>query len=131
MIKEHITVLEVIRILNEMVVSDPEAVRALIETRVSCNESLADHPSVQVQAAPDGSFQVGLLGVLNGLFGTDDEGWGPIAACFAVVCPEHGKIEGKGVAGDRCPERRCGRRLQLGELTHFKETKVSDGHPLV
>ena len=29
-----------------------------------------------------GALKVGLLGILNGLFGADEEGWGPIVACF-------------------------------------------------
>jgi len=76
-----------IAFLNGLVEVDPKAVTALVELRVACNEEMADHPTVQVQADTDGGNpEVGILGVLNGLFGTYDkgakEGWGPITAVF-------------------------------------------------
>ncbi len=69
-----------IAFLNELVAIDPEALALLIETRVPCNQALADHPSVQVQSRGGGEpgwrFCVGFLGVLNGILGADDNGWG-------------------------------------------------------
>jgi len=82
MIKESVTLDETIAYLNRLLMLDREAIRALIETRVVCNESLADHPSVQVMLAEDGGYLVGLLGILNGLFGTFPDGWGSIVAIF-------------------------------------------------
>ncbi len=72
-----------IAFLNGLLQTDPEAVRALVETRVPCNEAMAQHPSVQV-SVDDGVEQrtVGLLGILNGLIGVDDDGWGFLAAEF-------------------------------------------------
>jgi hypothetical protein len=71
--------------LNEIAGADSKALGDLIEARVPCNEALADHPSVQV-FAHEGPPTVGLLGILNGLVGTIDEGprkgWGFIAAVF-------------------------------------------------
>jgi hypothetical protein len=150
MIREQISLQEVIGFLNQLVLIDHDAIRLLIETRVMCNQALADHPTVQVQAREemDGiPGEVGVLGVLNGMFGVDDEGWGPIAACFEVVCPTHGKVEGNGIVGDTCQvdvsqpaeglglggmhERLCGEPLELGKLTHFKETKKRDGNLLL
>ena len=66
--------------LNELVKTDSEALSKLIEVRVKCNDALADHPTVQVMGRKDKPPVVGLLGLLNGYFGTYDDGpkkgWG-------------------------------------------------------
>lgn len=80
--KETITVDEVIDGLNYLLQVDPKAISDLIETRVSCSQNLANHPTVQVVGNESEGYRVGLLGILNGLFGVDAEGWGPIAAQF-------------------------------------------------
>jgi len=78
-----ITVNDAVVVLNEAFRADPEAMSALIETRVSCNESLASHPTIQVLAGEDGSNpKVGLLGILNGLFGVRGDGRGHIEATY-------------------------------------------------
>ena len=90
------TIDEVIAFLNELLALDADAVTAWVETRVGCNEALAAHPTLQVAGKElkepgeraDGSmdlglpFRFGLLGVLNGIFGADGEGWGFIAAQY-------------------------------------------------
>jgi len=81
MIKETITVDDVIALLNGMLECDQKATEALVEGRVLCNQIMADHPTVQVQETGH-NFEVGLLGVINGMFGIDDQGWGPIAAQY-------------------------------------------------
>lgn len=87
MIHDPLSIDTALSILNEAMLLDPIAVRALIETRVPCNEALADHPTIQVHDPEDGSGpSVGFLGILNGIFGTYDGGpkggWGPISARF-------------------------------------------------
>ena len=86
MLQDPLSIDQAIQILNRFVKADPEAMRLLLETRVNCNETLAGDPTCQV-AGWDGITKVGLLGVLNGLFGTIPEGarqgWGPIAAIFS------------------------------------------------
>jgi hypothetical protein len=78
-----------IELLNDLIKTDPVAVSRLIEARVPCNPKLAEHPTVQVTGyGEDGGFKVGFLGVLNGLFGVDKDGWGPIAAVFHDDAPE-------------------------------------------
>lgn len=78
-IKASMTVDEVIAFLNSLLAIDPEAIKNLMWHRVRCNGSMADHPSVQVSAYPDKNKPaVGLLGILNGMFGIDEEGWGQI-----------------------------------------------------
>lgn len=85
MINEVVTE-RVLEMMTEIAATDPEAVRRLIEARVPCNETLAQHPTVQVGriSADDPRYEVGLLGILNGLCGTFDrgpkQGWGPIRA---------------------------------------------------
>jgi len=73
----------VITVLNEINKLDPTVLLALISYRVPCNQALADHPTVQVGKSELGDyFEVGLLGILNGLFGVKEDGYGYIAAEF-------------------------------------------------
>jgi len=78
---DMVTVDDAIKLLNELLELDRPAVAALIANRVPCNEALADHETVQCSAQHNG-FHVGMLGVLNGLFGTLPNGWGKITAVF-------------------------------------------------
>lgn len=77
-----------IDILNEMLALDPTATHLLVETRVPCNDQLEQHPSIQIGGEAGSPTVVGVLGVLNGIFGTYGaeagrlEGYGPIAAMF-------------------------------------------------
>ena len=73
-----------IAVLNELVALDREVIETLIETRVPCASSLIYHPTAQVvggDALEDGPH-LGMLGVLNAIFGADDRGYGYIAADF-------------------------------------------------
>lgn len=71
--------------LNELVEADRVFVQALVDHRIPCNETIADHPSVQV-GLEDGQYRAGLLGVLNGFLGTLDSGpkagWGALTALY-------------------------------------------------
>lgn len=51
--------------LNEAVKADPVAMAALCESRVPCNDVLADHPTIQV-CGFDPSV-VGVIGIVNGI----------------------------------------------------------------
>lgn len=56
--------------LNVAFKADPNAIHALIVNRVPCNRSLADDPFIQVDGSPvlpPESFQVGALGLVNGV----------------------------------------------------------------
>ncbi len=79
MIREQVSIDDVIALLNQATELDRAAISALLATRVPCNRELSDHPTIQSGATETG-FEVGILGVLNGIFGTDERGWGPIAA---------------------------------------------------
>jgi len=85
MIKESVTLDEVLEVLNRIVKTDPQAAHDLVETRVGCNDALAKDPTIQVveKGVPmlgttKKLYSVGLLGVLNGIFGAHDDGWGAI-----------------------------------------------------
>jgi hypothetical protein len=60
---------KIVDLLNEALVRDPEAMTALVKSRVPCNESLANHPTIQVAVEPGESieYSLGLVGLLNGL----------------------------------------------------------------
>jgi hypothetical protein len=79
-IKESITIDETIDLLNELLKLDKSAISALVLNHKNpCNRELAEHPTVQVTALMDGNgYHVGLLGIINGMFGTFPDGWGPI-----------------------------------------------------
>lgn len=77
-------------VLNRALCADPDAVAELVNARVPCNLSLAKDPTIQVAADGDGgTYRVGLLGIVNGIFGIDGDGWGPITAQF----DDRGKLE--------------------------------------
>lgn len=89
----------VVDYLNNLIAIDREAVEQLCAMRVACNSELAAHPSVQVGATEDQPprYWVRLLGILNGLCGSYDDGWGAVAAIvepdgsiwrFEVLTPE-------------------------------------------
>ncbi len=83
---------DAIALLNEMIACDRVAVEQLIEARVPCNDNLAYHPTVQVWPGPDG-YQVGLLGVLNGIFQEGNPV--PIIADYQLVCSKNCGISGQ------------------------------------
>lgn len=72
---------DTIKYINELIEIDRIAIAALIANRVPCNQQLADHSTVQVYAQ-HGGYLVGMLGILNGLFGICENGLGPIVFIF-------------------------------------------------
>lgn len=73
--------------LNEISQTDPTAMEWLINNRITCNEALADHPTVQVHAHDGKPPMVGMLGIINGIVGAIGEGehmagFGYIAAVY-------------------------------------------------
>lgn len=74
-----------VKVLNRLAESDREAIAALLNYRVSCNETLAEDPTCQVRLesskgegeSETPSYSVGLLGILNAIFPAD-EGVGKI-----------------------------------------------------
>jgi hypothetical protein len=72
---------EIVDYLNEILRVDPQAITALIDNRIACNQELSDHPTLQVSGTV-GSPTVGLLGIINGLVGVRADGWGYITAVY-------------------------------------------------
>lgn len=70
-----------IDVLNRIHQADPAVLPALIGYRVACNETLADDPTVQVGADWPHPTAVGLLGIINGIFGEAGQ-LGPISAHY-------------------------------------------------
>lgn len=68
MLKPSVTIEETIALLNSALETDREAISSLIEHRVPCSDAMAEHPTIQVSP----NQTVGLLGIINGLFGTDE-----------------------------------------------------------
>lgn len=120
MIKSSVTIEEVLEVLNRAVEVDPEAMHSLCTNRVPCNNTLAKDPTIQVSKTlrEGANYKVGLLGILNGIFGTDESGWGTIAGEFEVVCPSCKTQGEKGTSeGDLCPV--CQTPLTSGKLLKF------------
>jgi len=69
---EHLD--RVVSFLNELAALDGEAIEHLVEMRAQCNRALLEHPTVQATEDDEGNPVVGLLGVINGMFGTQPEG---------------------------------------------------------
>ena len=104
-----VTPKQAVEFLNEMVELDHSAMMGLINARVPAGKGLVDHLTVQVgMRNPDNQATLGLLGLLNGMFGVFDDGpkkgFGPITmrceldddgrvACicgFELTVPEDG-----------------------------------------
>lgn len=87
MTKQHsVTPEQAVEVLNRIHAADPTVMPALIAVRVACNEAVGDDPTVQVmRRKSEGNTykdEVGFLGVLNGIFGVKEDGWGYIAAYY-------------------------------------------------
>lgn len=73
------TIEETIEYLNELNRLDPKAMLALVRFRwYGITKGLADHPSCQVVGSGRNA-SVGFIGILNGMFGMRDDGWGGIS----------------------------------------------------
>jgi len=79
-VKQTVSIQETVDFLNSLIEIDPDTINNLASIRVGCNRALADHPTVQVGGLSKTYFIVGIIGILNGLFGSDKHGWGHIAA---------------------------------------------------
>jgi hypothetical protein len=68
-----------IRTLNELLELDPDAISILVGHRIPTNDKLAAHATVQCGTSAHGGRTVGMLGVINALFGVRTDGAGHIA----------------------------------------------------
>jgi hypothetical protein len=84
MTRQEVSIEDAIAYLNELLALDAKAMGAMIGSGMPCNDALRDHPTALVLATgPTGSnARIGILGLLNGLFGVRDDGLGEISAVF-------------------------------------------------
>ena len=75
-------------ILNDAVEADHDAVLALVNFRMPVNDVLAAHQTIQV--GQDSSL--GVVGLINGLFGIKDDGCGYITMDCDTEEPAAGRV---------------------------------------
>jgi hypothetical protein len=80
--KEVVTIQDVIDLLNKLIYWDQSTAQRLLTHREPCNPFIALHPTIQVGKDEPGNTVIGIMGILNGLFGVRDDGRGPI--CFEM-----------------------------------------------
>lgn len=119
MIKDSVTVDDVIELLNDAFAKDPEAMNQLAQARVVCNDALADHSTIQVGQF-GGEYKVGIIGILNGIFGINDRGWGVISGDFEVICPNGHELPDKISTISKCPT--CNESV-VSKLTGFRRLR--------
>jgi hypothetical protein len=79
MLKEKITAQDACNMLNELLKLDYECTAALIRHHECCNKSVTEHPTIQVQCyGKDKHPLLGIVGVINGMFGIREDGMGAI-----------------------------------------------------
>ena len=74
--------------LNDSIRSDHDAMLALVNSRVPVNKGLANHPTIQVGQ----DSTLGVMGLINGLFGIKDDGYGYIAMDCETDEPKNGCV---------------------------------------
>jgi len=88
--KESITPRDVCNLLNEALARDRRAITTLVHNRASCNSSLANHDTIQVRHHKAGDhtvYTIGLIGLLNGMFGVNEDSEG----CLEIVFEKDGQ----------------------------------------
>ena len=88
-IKENVSLEKVVEFLNDALEKDRTAISKLVNDRVDCNDELAEHDTIQVKCY-EGEQSVGLLGLINGLFGKNEKGWGYLSA---LIDEDTGKVD--------------------------------------
>ena len=81
-----------VKVLNEALELDRECLQTLVYSEATTGvEAFIEHPTIQVwERDKDGISRVRVLGLINGLFGADENGWGFISA---IVNEETQQIE--------------------------------------
>ena len=77
-IKNEITIGKVVDFLNELLEIDPTTINSLFSMRFPCNKKIRFHETVQVGMLNKTVPIVGMIGILNGMFGADSDGYGKI-----------------------------------------------------
>lgn len=122
-IKSKVSIEETVDFLNELLKTDPVTVNSLLSMRTSCSEKMADHPTVQVGTIGKSTYYiVGLIGIINGLFGVDDDDMGRITADY-----KDGQITRFRLANVLMGAEE--KRLKIMALQHpFSYTEIKDAY---
>jgi hypothetical protein len=78
MIRDTITIQDMVDLLNKIAQDDPKAMRTLSLFAFECNEELAKADYITLSRAPDGRTGVGVAALIGAIFGRDEKGNGPI-----------------------------------------------------
>lgn len=62
---------QAVKVLNEALLSDHDALKNLINCRVPCNDILRDHESIQVGVNKLNIASISTLGLINGILGIE------------------------------------------------------------
>jgi len=76
---KSITPDEAILVLNRLLQKDSQAIQRIFTIRVQCNEDLASDETCQVRQESEGKYTVSPIGIINAIFGIDEEKCGFIA----------------------------------------------------
>ena len=71
--RDEISAQYVVDFLNELVRLDKYALTDMMSERISVNRELQNHPTVMPKELVEGVHEVGLLSVINGMFGLEGE----------------------------------------------------------
>ena len=86
MIKEFVGIEEALEVLNRLVEKDKVAATCLVDIRIPCSIDVAFDDTIQTGFHVDYEATLGLLGVVNGIFGVDSKGQSAIVAEYGYVC---------------------------------------------
>jgi hypothetical protein len=103
--KKPVTVTEAVATLNELVALDRDVMDKLVKARFITTTEFSNHPTVQCgRRGPNSELTIGLLGVLNAIFGIDSFDWGYVA----VDLDDDGNLlKFKELVGDDHPEHKA------------------------
>lgn len=75
-IKQSVSVEEVVDFLNECLKLDRSATTELVSTAKveTTTDAFPDHPTIQCGVSKEGKVTIGIIGLLNGLFGAYTDG---------------------------------------------------------
>ena len=76
-VKKIISIEDVCEILNDLLKIDYDACFRLVNHRETCNVKVYNHPTIMV-AEIAGEYTVGIIGLLNGMFGIREDGFGQL-----------------------------------------------------
>ena len=71
--RDEISAQYVVDFLNELLRMDKYALTDMMSERISVNKELKNHPTVKVKELVEGVPEIGLLSIINGMFGLEGE----------------------------------------------------------